>query len=87
MIKILIGIAAFALATTGQVSLAGTSQVSYSSAPNHIILAHNGSRSYEGKHDSWEKDSGNGTCHKHEKNIHNDYWNKSDNIFKKCRKT
>ena len=60
MIKILIGIAAFVLATTGQVSLAGTSQVSYSSAPNHIILAH-GKYSYHG----WEKRSGGGTCHKH----------------------
>ena len=40
MIKILIGIAAFALATTGQVSLAGTSQVSYSSDSNYTTLAH-----------------------------------------------
>ena len=87
MIKILIGIAAFALATTGQVSLAGTSQVSYSSASNHIILAHNGSRTYMGKHRSWEKDSGKGTCHKHNKNPHNGFWDKSDDVFKSCRKT
>ena len=45
MIKILIGVAAFALATTSQVSLAGTSQVSYSSDSNYTTLAAKGNHS------------------------------------------
>ena len=79
MIKILIGIAAFALATTGQVSLAGTSQVSYSSASNHIILAHKNRTSH-----GLEKRCNNCTCHtqKYDGWLHKDF-----KYHKNCPKT
>ena len=82
MIKILIGIGAFALATTGQVSLAGTSQVSYSSASNHIILAHG---KYSG-HD-WEKRTGGGSCHKHPRSESGGVNREVAPAWVKCKKT
>ncbi len=65
MIKVLIGIAAFALATTGQMSLAGTSQTSYSNATNHINLANKGIATGEDCHRGLEKRKGRTMCHKH----------------------
>ena len=84
MIKVLIGIAAFALATTGQKSLAGTSQTSYSNATNHINLAHEGSATGGGCHRGVEKRKGRSMCHKH---IDADCVVKTQYYHNRCKKT